>query len=306
MRRILPQFIFAHVMLVALVLIIILMPNTRQVYPYTMELVAIGLMELFYLLALFRGRKQEPFPRGSSDIICAVWVLMLVWEVTSTKLGIAHNVLIPSPENVFYVFDRNGDELLASVFASLQLLLSGYIAGTVIGVILGVICGWIPRLRSMFYPIANVLAPIPSVIFTPFLVILMPTYRWAAIMVILIGVFWPQFLSMILRVGSLPPAIVDNARVLKVGNWTMIGKIILPYIVPDVLKGLRVSLTTAFLMLMYAESFGAKAGIGYWISNANVFANYANIIAGIITCGIVVTVLNYATAWLQDKFTTWH
>ena len=158
----------------------------------------------------------------------------------------------------------------------------------------------------MFYPIANVFAPIPSVVFTPFLVILMPNYRLAAVMVILLGVFWPQFLSMILRVGSLPPAIIDNTRVLKVSNLTMITMIIMPYILPDILKGLRISLTTGFLMLMYAESFGAKSGIGYWISNANVFANYANIYAGIITCGITVTVLNYGSAWLQKRFTKWH
>lgn len=305
MRRIVVEFVIAHVLLAVLVGVILLMPDVRKVYPATALLVAIGVIELCYLLALFRGRKLDPFPSGSSDIICAVWVLMLVWELSSTKLGIAHSVLIPSPENVFYVFQRSGPELWANVVSSLELLLSGYILGTALGVILGVVVGWVPRLRAMFYPIANVLAPIPSVIFTPFLVILMPSYRWAAIMVILLGVFWPQFLSMILRVGSLPQAITDNARVLKVSNWTMITKIILPFIVPDVLKNMRVSLTTGFLMLMYAESFGAKSGIGYWISNANVFANYANIVAGVITCGMTVTALNYLTAWLQKRFTTW-
>ncbi|MCI8469446.1 MAG: ABC transporter permease subunit [Eggerthellaceae bacterium] len=305
MRRIIIEFIVAHVLLAALVGIILFMPDARKVYPDTALLVAIALIELCYLVALFKGRKLDPFPSGSSDIICAVWVLLLVWEVSSTKLGIAHSVLIPSPENVFCVFQKSAPELWANVVSSLELLLSGYILGTVLGVLLGIVVGWVPRLRAMFYPIANVLAPIPSVIFTPFLVILMPTYRWAAIMVILIGVFWPQFLSMILRVSSLPPAITDNARVLKVSNWTMITQIILPFIVPDVLKNMRVSLTTGFLMLMYAESFGAKSGIGYWISNANVFANYANIVAGVITCGMTVTVLNYLTAWLQKRFTTW-
>lgn len=305
MRRIVIEFIIAHVLMAALVAVVILMPDARTVYPYGAFLVAIALIEAAYLLALFRGRRLDPFPSGSSDIVCAVWVLLLVWEVSSTKLGLAHSVLIPSPENVFYVFQRSGPELWASVVSSLELLLSGYILGTVLGVFLGIVVGWVPRLRAMFYPIANVLAPIPSVIFTPFLVILMPSYRWAAIMVILLGVFWPQFLSMILRVGSLPPAITDNARVLKVSNWTMITKVILPFIVPDVLKNMRVSLTTGFLMLMYAESFGAKSGIGYWISNANVFANYANIVAGVITCGMTVTALNYLTAWLQKRFTTW-
>lgn len=305
-KKIMRRCIIAHILLVALVLVIVFVPNERgNVDPSFALLAAIGIAEVLYLIALALGSRKDPVPEGSSDIISFVWVLMLLWEVFGPKLGIAHAVLLPSPENVFYVFVEHGGELAFSVVSSLQLLLTGFFFGTLLGVILGVICGWIPRLRAMFYPIANVFAPIPSVVFTPFLVILMPNYRMAAIMVILLGVFWPQFLNMILRVGSLPPAIVDNTRVLKVNSFTMITKVILPYIVPDVLKGLRVSLTTGFLMLMYAESFGAKSGIGYWISNANVFANYANIYAGIITCGITVTVLNYGSAWLQRTFTKW-
>lgn len=305
-RKMKIRFAFAHVLMIALILVIALVPDTRKNVSDPLGLFcAIGIIEMLYLVALAVGRRKDPVPQGSSDIICVVWTLMLLWEVFGPKLGIAHNVLLPSPENVFNVFVEHGSELAANVYSSLELLLTGYFLGMLLGVVLGVICGWIPRLRAMFYPIANVFAPIPSVVFTPFLVILMPNYRMAAVMVILLGVFWPQFLNMILRVGSLPSAIIDNTRVLKVSNWTMITKVILPYIVPDILKGLRVSLTTGFLMLMYAESFGAKSGIGYWISNANVFANYANIYAGIITCGITVTVLNYFSAWLQKRFTKW-
>lgn len=306
-KKIVRRCAIAHILLAALVLVILLVPNKRSnVSPSFAFLIAIGIAEFLYVVTLFRGRKKDPIPEGSSDVISFVWILLLLWEITGPKLGIAHAVLMPSPENVCYVFVQHGSELAKNVVSSLQLLLTGFFLGTILGVILGVICGWIPRLRAMFYPIANVFAPIPSVVFTPFLVIIMPSYRAAAIMVILLGVFWPQFLNTILRVGSLPPAIVDNTRVLKVGSFTMITQIILPYIVPEVLKGLRVSLTTGFLMLMYAESFGTNSGIGYWISNANVFANYANIYAGIITCGITVTVLNYASAWLQRTLTKWH
>lgn len=308
MRHVKRMLVVSHVLLAALVATVLLVPDIRQVYPPTAFLIAIGIIEILFLLALWRGkdRVHEGKPIGCVDLICIVWALLIIWEMASTKLGVAHTVLVPSLENVFYVFVRSGDELAYGAYSSLTLLLSGYLLGMSLGAVLGVICGWIPRLQVIFYPVANVLAPIPSVIFTPFLVILMPTYRWAAVMVILLGVFWPQFLSMILRVSSLPKAIVENARVLKVGNVSMITKVIFPFIVPDLLRGMRLSLITGFLMLMYAESFGTRSGIGYFISNANVFANYSNILAGIIVCGIVVTILNYATAWIQKKLTTWH
>lgn len=98
---------------------------------------------------------------------------------------------------------------------------------------------------------------------------------------------------------------MDNARALCVTGWTMIRKIILPYVMPGVLQGLRVSLTTAFLMLTFAEMIGATAGIGFYITNSNIYANYAAVIAGIIVCGIVVTVLSALAAWVQRRFTVW-
>ena len=180
------RIVFAHLLMAALILVVALVPNHRRnVADPTAFFVAIGIIEVLYLVALVHGRKQDPFPQGSTDITLCVWVLLLLWEIFGPVLGIAHNVLLPSPENVFNVFVDHGGELALSVVSSLELLLSGFFFGTLFGVILGVICGWIPRLRAMFYPIANVFAPIPSVVFTPFLVILMPSYRLAAVMVIL-------------------------------------------------------------------------------------------------------------------------
>ncbi len=181
----------------------------------------------------------------------------------------------------------------------------GYLGGILAGVVLGVICGWIPRLREMFFPIANVMAPIPPTVFAPYLVVLMPTFRSASACIILLGVFWPQFLNMVLRVSSIDPKLMDNARALCVKGPAMVTKIILPYVTPGILQGLRVSLTTAFLMLTFAEMIGARAGIGFFITNANIYANYAAVIAGIIVCGVVVTVLSAITSWVQRRFTLW-
>ena len=77
-------------------------------------------------------------PAGSSDIICLVWLLFISWEVAGPKTAFAHNVLVPSPENVFNVFVEHGPELALNVVSSLQLLLTGFVLGTLLGVILGV------------------------------------------------------------------------------------------------------------------------------------------------------------------------
>lgn len=300
------QFVLAHVLLVALVAMITMMPNQKIInVTYFPLLVALAIMEALYLIALARRYCKGERITGPSDIIMLVWVLLLIWELCSTKLAITPNVLVPTPEEVFSIFYSARETLMANVVSSVTLLAVGYVVGMVLGVVLGILCGWIPRLREMFYPIANVMAPIPPTVFAPYLVVLMPTFRAASACVIILGVFWPQFLNMVLRVSSLDQELLDNARALGVRNFTMITRIIVPYVMPGILQSLRVSLTTAFLMLTFAEMIGAKAGIGFYITNSSIYANYAAIIAGIIVCGIVVTVLSAGTSWIQRRFTTW-
>lgn len=300
------HFLVTHALLAALLLVITCMPNQKSIsVTYYPLLVAVGIMEALYLFALMRRCRNGQRITGPNDIITLVWVLMLAWEICSTKLALTPNVIVPTPEEVFSIFYTARETLVANVASSVSLLAIGYFTGLALGVVLGVVCGWIERLRDMFYPIANVLAPIPPTVIAPYLVVLLPTFRSASAFVIILGVFWPQFLNMVLCVSSLDQELLDNARALGVRNWTMITRVIFPYVTPNILQSLRVSLTTAFLMLTFAEMIGAKAGIGFYITNSSIYANYAAIIAGIIVCGIVVTVLSACTSWVQRRFTTW-
>lgn len=300
------RFLIAQGLLLALVAIIVGVPNAKVLtVTYYPLLIALAIMDGLYLALIISKAKRGIESTGPNDIILFVWVLIIIWELASTKLGVTPSVIVPTPEEVFDVFRTSYATLWDSVLSSTSLLMVGYLGGILFGVVLGIICGWVPRLREMFYPIANVMAPIPPTVFAPYLVVLMPTFRMASACIILLGVFWPQFLNMVLRVSSLDPKLMDNARALCVSGPTMIWRIILPYVMPGILQGLRVSLTTAFLMLTFAEMIGARAGIGFFITNSNIYANYAAVIAGIIVCGVVVTVLSAITSWAQRRFTLW-
>ncbi len=242
---------------------------------------------------------------GVVDVVGFVWLLLIVWEVCTSVLNVAHPVLVPCPENVFDTFAQHWKTMLLNVRYSLQLLAVGYFAGLILAVILGVIAGWIPRIRDFACPIANVMAPIPAIVISPYLVSLMPTFRSAALAVILLGVFWPNFLSTVGRIQSIEPQIMDSAKMLKPNTFTMISRILLPYLFPGIVGGLRVSLTTSLLMLNFAELMGATHGMGYFVQNSITYANYTHAVAGIICIGIVVTVLNFIVTKFQKLSVRW-
>ena len=92
---------------------------------------------------------------------------------------------------------------------------------------------------------------------------------------------------------------------LNLRNTDMILNILLPYVLPGVVSGLRVSVTTSVLMLNYAELMGATHGMGYYIQNSITYANYTQAVAGIICIGIVVTILSRIVTVIQNNAIRW-
>lgn len=291
----------AQILWVSLVALILL-PGLKPVKsPYPM-LCAVVLMEAAYILKCVSKPEKRT---AASDLMNIIWIFLIAWEIAVTKKNLMHPVLVPAPENVFYVFYEQPLILVKGVYDSMKLLLVGVIVGLAAGVVTGLICGWVKRLRSLFYPVANVLAPIPSIVFAPYIVALMPTFRSASAVVIILGIFWPTFLNMMIRVDSIDRQILDSARVLNLSQMAMVFQVLLPYAFPGIINSLKVTVTTAVMMLTFAEMMGATSGMGYYIVNYNTYANYTNVVAGIIVVGIVVTILNKIVGMIQKKVIQW-
>lgn len=299
----------SHVLLIVLIAIA-LVPGAKKVPSCLPFLMSIALIELFYLSRVFKHEedgagRQTKNVVSASWIVIVVWTLLALWDLMTTKLALMHPVLVPAPEAVFNVFATQWKDLLVHIGASIQLLLMGAATSILAGVLLGAMVGWTPSLRDVLAPIARVLAPIPSIVFAPYLVALLPTFRLASATVIFLGLFWPTFLGTITRVSSMDRRIIESARMLELSKWEMVRSVILPYLIPGILSGLNAQLTAAIMMLTFAEMLGAKSGLGYYIINYTNFANYVNVLAGIITVGIVVTLLNWLINLLKEHAVKW-
>ena len=232
--------------------------------------------------------------------------VLLFWQVYTTRLGRGHIILVPTPEAVFSVFYTMRERMILGVFSSLSLLLIGFGVSLPLGVALGLIAGWNSRLRDTVVPIARVLSPIPAIIYAPYLIAIMPSFRSASAMVLIIGIFWPTFLQMVARVGALDQRILDSARVLGLKQRELLWEVLLPWVMPGILTGLRGSLSSAFMLLTLAEMMGAHSGLGYFIRNFADYANYTNVLAGILLVALVITLLNRAVTALETRLVRWH
>ena len=132
------RLILVHLLLLVLLYEIMFVPNQRTtVRDYDALLVGIAVIEALFLFSLWYCKRRGTLSTGPFDIILAVWLLMIVWELTTSVLNVAHPVLVPCPENVFDTFRKQWSLLLLNVGYSMELLLLGFALGLTAAVLLG-------------------------------------------------------------------------------------------------------------------------------------------------------------------------
>ena len=269
--------------------------------PYAFSVV-LFIIEILFILQLRDEKKQ----RAAKDIAGMVFFVAFIWELLVSRQNLLPYVFIPALENIFYVFVQDWQQIIQGFFSSMYLLLAGMTTAITSAVILGTLVGWNPRLTKAIFPIAKAVSTVPPLIYTPYVVLVMPTFRMASIFVIFLTNFWGTFMGSINNTAFVEGKIINSARVLNLSTPVILFKVIIPYNLPRIINGLPIQLASALMTLTAAEMLGAESGMGFYVRMSLNFANYTKAIAGIFFMGLVVTGLNSVINIVKTKLIKWN
>ena len=294
MRKV--HMVLPHILFLVLV-ILIFMPSLDSVDSYISVLVVAVVIEI----AVIAKRKSSV----ACDIGIILYLFLIIWEYITAKAGVKNTMLYPAPENVFGIFIKDYAKVLEGVLSSLKLLFIAFGIAIILGVGLGLFVGLSDRLSGTLLPIVRVISPIPPVIYSPYAVALLPSFRAAAIFVVTLTIFWSMFMSMVLSVREIDKKIMDSARTLNLSKGSMILHVLIPYSLPGIINSISVSVSTSFLVLTAAEMIGATSGLGWYVKYNSDFANFTKVVFGIVMIGVVVTLLNTLVGLLRKLLIRW-
>ena len=266
---------------------------------------AFGVVLLIIEAIFIIGNGSEKRSRAQRDIVGFVYAFLLLWEVGVSRLNLLPYAFVPAPENVFYVFIEDYINILEGFKSSMILIILGVFLALFFAVILGTLVGWVPRLTNAIFPVVKAISTVPPLIYTSYIVLIMPTFFLASLTVVFLSVFWGSFMGSINNTAFVEKKVINSAKVLNMKTLPMLFKIIIPFNLPRIINNLPINLATALMTLTAAEMIGASSGMGYYVRVALTYANYTKAIAGIIFIGLVVSLLNIIIGMIKKKFVTW-
>jgi nitrate/nitrite transport system permease protein len=202
----------------------------------------------------------------------------------------------------FYSNGPNDQGIGWNVLNSLERVGLGFGLAALVGIPLGFLIGRFALLNRMVSPIVSLLKPVSPLAWLPIGLLVFQRADPAAIWTIFICSIWPMVINTAVGVQRVPEDYLNVARVLKLSEWKIATRILLPSVMPYMLTGVRLSVGTAWLVIVAAEMLTGGVGIGFWVWDEWNNLNVAHIIIAIFVIGIVGLLLEWALLAIARRF----
>ncbi len=173
---------------------------------------------------------------------------------------------------------------------SLLCVFAGFVFASVIAIPIGILCGLSRIFMAAMTPFIAIFKPVSPIVWLPIALIVIggfipdpdafqsamnglpllgayqinPAFLASAATVALCSL-WPTLVNTALGVASIDKDHINVARVLKLGFWDRLTKIVIPSSLPLIFAGLRISLGVGWMVLIAAELLASSEGIGKFV-----------------------------------------
>jgi nitrate/nitrite transport system permease protein len=201
------------------------------------------------------------------------------------------------------------------IFTSLVTVFTGFLLGSLIAIPIGIITGLSNDLYRAINPIVQLLKPVSPLAWLPIVTMVVSavyisddpmfdkSYLTSAFTVMLCCM-WPTLINTAVGVSSVDKDLVNVGKVLRLGWFTKVYKIILPSSIPMIFTGLRLSLSIGWMVLIAAEMLAQNPGLGkfVWDEFQNGSSNsLGRIMVAVIAIGFIGFLLDRGMLFLQKK-----
>ncbi len=208
---------------------------------------------------------------------------------------------IPYIQNFFST--KNGDEgIFILTFLSLMRVAVGFVIATLIAVPLGFWIGTSEKISKMLMPLVQLGKPISPLAWLPIGITVFPGgQNLPAVFVIVITSLWATLINTALGVNKIPQDYWNVSRVLDLSRWQVITQIMIPSTLPYIFTGMRLSLGTAWLVIVAAEMLTGGTGIGFFVWDVYNTGDISLVILSLVIIGVVGLFLDQLVAFVERK-----
>ncbi len=238
------------------------------------------------------------FAKGAIFPIAA----LIVWEA-AMRIGNVQSDSLAAPSQIaaaFYQALIDGT-IPRRTGETLRTALTGLALGGGAAVIVSVILGLVPAAARLMQFSIEVLRPVPAVALIPVAIMTLGFGYGMGIALVAFACFWPVLIYGHSAIVNIEPQLLDVSRVLRLGAFGRVTKIVLPAALPRYFVAFRLSAAVALIISVTVEIAANPLGIGHELMTASQSLHPDLIFAMLLWLGLVGWAVNAVLLFAQRR-----
>lgn len=244
--------------------------------------------------------------RAVAESVSVFLVLMALWWLASHQQWVS-KVFLPTPEATLasLIEGMVSGELLNFTGSTVLRMALGWLLASFLGLLLGALVGSSATARAWIAPTFEFIRPLPASAIMPLAISVFGLSSGMVLFVVAFGAMWPVLLATVYGLASVHERLREVAGALQLSRLAFILKIGLPNAMPDILAGMRLSLTVALIVTVVGEMIASQSGLGQAILLAARSFRASELFAGVVLLGGIGFISNSLLALLERQFLAW-
>ncbi|HIR93724.1 MAG TPA: ABC transporter permease [Candidatus Egerieimonas intestinavium] len=188
---------------------------------------------------------------------------------------------------------------------SLQRVLIALAVATVLGVAFGLVTGWCPRIKAAFNPLFVALRPIPPIAWIPLIILWFGIGEFPKVLLVFIGAFFPIAQNTMAGVEMVDDMYLKVGKIYKANTWNMLRHIVFPASMPAIMAGIKISLSSGWMVVVAAEMLASKSGLGFLIIRGQESFDIALVLVGMVLIGLIGAAFSIVFTFIERWICPW-
>ncbi|WP_431285727.1 ABC transporter permease [Humitalea sp. 24SJ18S-53] len=175
----------------------------------------------------------------------------------------------------------------------------------VVGVPIGVAMARYKYANAVAEPLVLGLYSLPRVALAPLFIIWFGIDLFSKVMMAFSTVLFVFMLNVHEGLKTVDRDLVDLFRTMRASPGFITRRVLLAWVVPWMIAGLRLGVGLSLIGAVVAELIGSSAGLGWYIERAGGHLDTTGVFAGLVALMVIAMLGNAVVALLERRFSAW-
>lgn len=239
--------------------------------------------------------------------IVSIAVVLSAWQIIAGYI-VNNELIVPTPQGIVngfvYLVSKN---IMPPPFAeTLWTFAIGFIISVVVGVPVGALMARFKVVENALDPWINAFYTTPYVALVPLFIIWLGNSEFTVqVFVVILAVIFVIIVNSFQGFKNANKNLIETGRSFGVSGFSLYRRVVFPSSFPYIVAGLRLGIGRGLIGAIVAEMFLQLVGLGYLIGYYASFFQVGNVMAIVISIGLVGMALTEILKYVESKVSVW-